>query len=108
MMSCGVSCRFDDVVRCVVSVSQAGSDSSERIASQLQGPQHRHLLSPKLAGESASLEAAGGIPLEPRHVSEHNPEGIYIHGGGMARALFNDCVKEDLAAAALVHFCSAG
>ena len=63
---------------------RAGSDSSERIASQLQGPQHRHLLSAKLASEgaAAALEAAGGVALEPRLKSEHNPEGIYIHGGG--------------------------
>ena len=61
---------------------RTGSDSTERIASQLQGPQHRHLLSPKLAAESAALEAAGGIALEPRLKSEQNPEGIYIHGGG--------------------------
>ena len=70
--------------------------------------QHRHLLAPGMTGEAAGLEAAGGIPLEPRLKSEHNPDGIYIHGGGMARALFKDCCAANLPAAALIHFCSAG
>jgi hypothetical protein len=51
---------------------------------QLSGTQLRYLFTPALAredGVAAAAEAAAWVPLEPREKSEHNPDGVYIHGG---------------------------
>ena len=46
--------------------------------------------------------------LEPRLKSPGNPDGIYIHRGGIARLLFASLCEHGIPAACLVQFCAAG
>eukprot|EP00039_Didymoeca_costata_P004812 m.76302 g.76302 ORF g.76302 m.76302 type:complete len:354 (-) comp12550_c0_seq3:716-1777(-) len=86
----------------------SGSNSSERQASQLQGPQQRYILSAKMKDLEPNLKEMGWVELEPRVTSVTNPTGLFIHGGGMARSMFHSLCNEDVPVLCLVQFCNHG
>ena len=60
------------------------------------------------AGEGSALTEHGCPELEPRPPTSTNPDGVYLHGGGIARKLWRACVDSGLDAAVLAHFVSQG
>jgi proteasome assembly chaperone 2 len=85
-----------------------GADASERVESQLSGSQLRCVLSDALQSNADALKQLACPTLEPRTKTAAAPDGLYVHGGGISRRVFHDCVAQGLAACVLVHFCNAG
>jgi hypothetical protein len=73
-------------------------------------PRTRCVLADQLrdAGEGSALAEAGCPELELRPPTSSNPDGVYLHGGGIARKLWRGCVDAGLDAAVLAHFVSQG
>lgn len=86
----------------------SGADATERVESQLAGTQARCVLSDGLQGEAEELNKLECPTLELREPSSAAPDGIYVHGGGIARRLFHACTAGGLDACILLHFCSPG
>eukprot|EP00041_Stephanoeca_diplocostata_P006230 m.78698 g.78698 ORF g.78698 m.78698 type:complete len:327 (+) comp16248_c1_seq13:303-1283(+) len=74
-------------IQCASVLILTGANATERIESQLTGPQVRCLLSSQITQEHPALSkelASLGCPaLETRLPCASNPDGVYIHGGGM-------------------------
>lgn len=105
-------CKFEKVILL------CSTYSHERIDSQISGSPFRYLATPSLTPNiPADLQwqqlekrenTWGG---EKETVPESTPEetrGIYVPGGGIAKKLFEDCCREQVALATLMVFCSEG
>ena len=68
----------------------------------------RALLSPGLAAECENLAGFGCPALEARLPTPTVLDGVFVHGGGLTRTLFNECSAQGLDTAAILHFCLAG
>ncbi|XP_063041057.1 proteasome assembly chaperone 2 [Engraulis encrasicolus] len=90
----------------------SSSHAYQRDDQQMQGTSLRFLLSPKLEQEASQrikelewreMEKVSAFP----GISDSEKK-LYIPGGGITRALYNDCCNEDIPMAVLLTFCSEG
>jgi len=86
----------------------SGMNAFERIEVQLNGSQLRCLTSSKMDSEKESLAKFGCTALEPRMQTEAVADGIFVHGGGMCRSLFNSLNAKDVDTIAVLRFCMPG
>ncbi|XP_064610510.1 proteasome assembly chaperone 2-like isoform X2 [Liolophura sinensis] len=106
-------CGFDQVV--ILTSSYA----HERVDKQLSGSQQRYLASPKMTDRLDNLvreklqwkclekRIAFPAPSSIDQADTRGQESVYIPGGGIAKALFEDCYN-DVAVLLVLTFCAEG
>ncbi|KAM9494047.1 proteasome assembly chaperone 2 [Clarias gariepinus] len=85
----------------------------QRDDQQLLGSPLRYLLTPALQGDTeGTLQSLGWREMERVSafpgVTDSDRRRLYVPGGGVTKALYNDCCSEDMSMAALLLFCSEG